>query len=106
MKICGFYSPAGRLALCLSPKEAKNPAEEILLRLIRIFLKIATVFRTRRSCRNLSYHCPPVLAERRCGLLAVVPYEFPIRVYLKSRLLTVRFDEDLVVPFAIGIVFP
>ncbi|KAF5406634.1 MAG: hypothetical protein Udaeo2_32930 [Candidatus Udaeobacter sp.] len=32
--------------------------------------------------------------------------KFPVRVNLESRVFTVRFNEDLVVPPAIGIVFP
>jgi hypothetical protein len=46
------------------------------------------------------------LFDSSCGLFSVVFYQFPVRVYLKSRLFTICFDEDLVVPPAIGIVFP
>ena len=46
-----------------------------------------------------------IFMRQRCGLFVVL-YEFPVWVYLKCRLFTVRFNEDLVVPPAIGIVFP
>jgi hypothetical protein len=42
----------------------------------------------------------------RCGLFAVLSQEFPVRINLESRLFAVRCNEDLVVPSAIGIVFP
>ena len=53
------------------------------------------------SRERLKYLCEP-----RCGLFAVLSQEFPVRINLESRLFAVRCDEDLVVPSAIGIVFP
>ena len=44
-----------------------------------------------------------------CGLFcnyAVLFHELPVRVYLKSRLFPVRFDDDLIVPFSVWVVFP
>ena len=38
--------------------------------------------------------------------LFVLLHEVPVRVDLKQGLFTVRFDEHLVIPLTIGIVFP
>ena len=38
--------------------------------------------------------------------LFVLFHEVSVGVYFKSRLFTVRFDEHLVIPLTIGIVFP
>ena len=48
-------------------------------------------------------------AENSCdssGGLFVVLYELPVRIHLEARLFTVRFDEHLVIPLTIGIIFP
>ena len=57
---------------------------------------------------HLSKHSQEQLKSmRQCrGLFPVFFYELPVRVNLESGLFTVGFDEDLVVPPAIGIVFP
>ena len=46
-----------------------------------------------------------IFKRGRCGLFVLL-YEIPVRVHLKQGLFTVRFDEHLVIPLTIGIVFP
>jgi hypothetical protein len=41
----------------------------------------------------------------RCGLFVLL-YEIPVWVHFKQGLFTARFDERLVIPLTIGIVFP
>jgi hypothetical protein len=50
-----------------------------------------------------------LLREQRWRLLfefAVMFHELPVRVYLETGFFPVRFVDDLIVPFAIRIVFP
>jgi hypothetical protein len=43
--------------------------------------------------------------RQRFGLFVLL-YEIPVGVHLKQGLFTARFDEHLVIPLTIGIVFP
>jgi len=45
------------------------------------------------------------LRDSSCGLFVLL-YKLPVRIHLEARLFTVRFDEHLVIPLTIGIVFP
>jgi hypothetical protein len=68
---------------------------------------ISRIF-TRHSPRTAQWRVPSMklLSVTEFRLFAVVFYEFPVRIHLKSRLFTVRLDEHFTVPPAIGIVFP
>src|SRR6476620_4565115 len=64
--------------------------------------------------RNIGDANPPAQPFRRtaeylcnssCGLFVLL-YESPVRVHFKQGLFTARFDERLVIPLTIGIVFP
>ena len=49
-----------------------------------------------------------MLIEQGCGLLsdlAVMPHDFPVHIHLETRFFPVRFDDDLIEPLAIRIVF-
>ena len=37
--------------------------------------------------------------------LVVLSQEFPVWINLEARLFSVRFDDDLIIPFAVGVVF-
>src|SRR5262249_19684383 len=56
---------------------------------------------------NHSRECQ-LFIERRCGLsagYAVLSHELSVWIYLESRLFSVRFDYNFVVPFAVRIIF-